>query len=460
MISLDDERLSSLAPCQRKALELINKGFNVCLHGPGGTGKSYLISKLVEIYGDGAVLVTATTGTAAQNIGGYTLHSVLGIPVSNILSKKLSSLDESKTEVLRHEKVKILVVDEMSMLTPSMFFYIYKRIKNLSRKTPNYPAKHLQVVLVGDLLQCPPVMSSKDKAESEKVFGDQNFFKMIEFEEMNFRHVKLQQIHRQNEEEEQFKKCLQILRRGGGTGPKAKAYVKAAIDHLNKHCFDNGSSETVDDKTVFLCPVNKIVDSYNDKVYNASSEKEVIFTGQSANIFPEKDYIVPEFLKLKKGMQVMTLVNDQYGRWVNGSVGEITTCDFNICTVRFGQHSEYNIEPHKWENKEPFVEKNEEGEEVIKERIIGTYEQIPIRICYALTGFKAQGKTLERVSIDLYGDQKKNAWNFCRSTPCLLYVMLSRATSIKKLRLEHPLSVSDVKTDKRLLHWLEGLDYD
>lgn len=360
---------------QSLALDLLKQGKNILVTGPGGSGKSLLVNVVVSAFKKVGkkVGVTSTTGQSANLIGGYTLHSFLGISLGDM------SHDMLFKRIMVHNKKKknwtetdLLVIDETSMLDPVLFTKLDRLAKKIRHS--NRPFGGIQLMLAGDFYQLPVVNSGKFVFEADC------------WSECINEIVLLTDIKRQNDGE--FRDILNRLRVGNGTCDDFE-YLKRL-----------GSKEECDMSirpTKLFC-MNEHADIVNAQelasiatadvyVYNMQISKPKRVTCDVT-----KKCNAVKTLKLCEGAEVLLLINlDQEGGLVNGSRGTVVHFTKNhIPIIRFINGVTRKIDYNVWEI-------NEDG------HVIATITQIPLRLAYAITIHKSQGMTLESASIDLSG---------------------------------------------------------
>lgn len=391
-----------LTASQEYALAQIEDGENVFLTGEAGTGKSYVIKEFMKAT-DKNVLLCAPTGIAAIQIGGETLHRAFGIPVHPL------GPDEKTypSEVIKNTDV--LIIDEISMVRFDVFSYVSRTLLKLK--------KQVQLIVVGDFFQLPPVVTAKDSEILKKLwdgkllfgFSGGFAFEANEWNIWNFKTVWLTEILRQ--EDEAYVGLLNHVRMGN----------RLALNYFNAYCSTNGIS----DKGIYLCGLNKTATELNDSKLNALEGKAKIYKGVTLGNFGDKP--APEELQLKVGARVMSLLNshDKSEPYKNGSLGTVVALESNAVIVQFDEFEKQSlIGENEWLNIEYTVVKDGKGKKKLSTKTIGTYRQIPLRIAYAITIHKSQGQTFNDVNLDPYS-----------FTHGQLYVALSRCRRLKDLHL-------------------------
>lgn len=399
-----------------KIIGLINQGENIFITGYAGTGKSYILNKLKKKF---KIDVTSTTGLAAVNIQGQTIHSWAGVgicnkPVQDVVEKVLqrSKLKKQITEC------KILAIDEISMLDGRTFDYIDEVLRNL--KDGDKPFGGIQVLLFGDFFQLPPVEKSNGFC-----------FDSSCWRALNLKTIFLEKIYRQNDEK--FIKSLNNLRLNKLTEEDLRLFYDREVNY-----------DTYESDILHIFSTNKEADNYNsfkfnsvnktlyvfnsiDKIHRKKSaievdknnlnEKLTKFDLMTLDMF-DKSCKAPSALELKQGCRVMLLKNLNFNKGlINGATGTV-------------------LELKKDENEEYILVQFDNGvEEAVAKHTFEAYrdgdvvvsrEQYPLRLAYGITIHKSQGMTLDKLIVDC------NRIFECGQ----VYVALSRIKSLDGLYLK------------------------
>lgn len=399
--------------------KLVDNGFPfVFVTGGAGTGKSTFIEWLQNEY-DGKALLVAPTGMAAINVGGRTFHSTFGLPPSFILKKDIKTHRQQKL----FEQAKLLIIDEVSMVDANLLdgtSAFLKKNRNCEK-----PFGGIQVVCVGDLFQLPPVVSNQTKGMFERIYGTPQFFNSRAMNGVTYYGIELKKTFRQSDQV--FIDLLSNIREG--------KEINHTLNQLNSAC---QITTTVPGGAVWLSTTNQNVSHANELKLNELNTPLFTFTGEMTGRFKGDRLPSPKQLKLKVGAQVVFTVNDRHKRWVNGTIGIVEEISIekkeliirkqdNNVLVEVGIHSweEYD---YRWNND------NNEIERVI----IGGYKQFPVILGWAMTIHKSQGRTLDKVHVDL------GSGAFATGQ---VYVALSRCRTLDGLSLCRPIKHSDILID-------------
>lgn len=409
------------------ALNYILSGANCLITGPGGSGKSTLIHSLSNFF-NGVMLKIAPTGLAALNINGVTAHKLFGLEfgpyIPDVTVKK--NLRKENAALIKSDNFQILVIDELSMFRSDKFSeldYTLRKYKN-----NNLPFGGVQVIAFCDPLQLSPVVKQEEYKLLLSEYKSEYFFDSPAFLEANFNHVKLEAVYRQTDNN--LKNMLENIRLGIAD--------KETLDYFNNRCYTNVPLSK--DDVLQIAATNREVDNINE--YNFNQLSTPIKTFKAIRHGQFKETPVNEQLNIRVGCKVMVCANHSDNKYVNGSQGIVTKLYRNGVEVELDNGETVDIECYTWYNYEPYVDKKT-GK--IKDRVIGEYRQIPLKLAYCITGHKAQGQTFDSGIINL-GTKPLFANG-------LAYVMLSRFTDLDNVRFTRPLTKLDVKQNQHVLSW-------
>jgi len=416
----------------RTVKSLLDAGYPVVfVTGNAGTGKSTLIQYLRTVLMKKLVVV-APTGVAALNVGGVTIHSFFHLPPKIHEDEDIKLVYDRKL----YQKLDLLIIDEVSMVQCDLM----DSIDNFLRKnrSSNMPFGGVQLLLIGDLFQLPPVVPRQEMVVLEaKGYTSPYFFSSFSLQKSSLVPVELTSAYRQ--EDYSFVSLLNSLRIGEN--------VDSAIAEVNSRCYRHGDVPT----DITLTCTNNRADQINMSELQHIPEREYAFKGEIKGRFSlEEDKLPsPLDLRLKVGARVMFTKNDDHRRWVNGTLGIIRHIDqksIGVELVTDHKGSNCDVQRVTWETYKYTY--SPEKDQILAEKV-GDYTQYPLMLAWAVTIHKSQGKTLENVLVDLGNSAFASGQ---------VYVALSRCRSIEGIRLARPLRNTDVKCDPLIKRFYLTMD--
>lgn len=420
---------------QQYALELVrDTSESFFLTGKAGTGKSTLLRYITE-HTHKRHVVLASTGIAALNVRGQTIHSFFKLPIRPILPNDpdLSTERNRIYEVFRYTKshkelirsLELIIIDEISMVRADVIDAI-DRLLRVYRGHMHMPFGGVQMLFVGDLFQLEPVAKADERQILDKLYRSHFFFDAKVFETSPIVGVELQQVYRQADPV--FVGLLDRIRSGGAT--------TADIQLLNQRV-QRGARPNASDLVITLSPRRDDVASINE--HCLSELDTVLFTheGVVEGEFGDSNLPTDRTLRLKVGAQVIFRVNDRERRWVNGTIGTVEGIDLEegYISVRLEDGMVHRVELYAWEHVR--YDYDEEKHEVVQ-TVMGRFVQYPLQLAWAITIHKSQGLTFDRVIID-FGRGGAFAGGQA-------YVALSRCRSLEGTTLSAPISLRDMIT--------------
>ncbi len=420
----------------RRALDVIERvGKCAFITGKAGTGKSTLL-QLFRNTTRRKVVALAPTGTAALNIRGQTIHSFFGFPPRLLTSKDVSKKAFPSFRQELYCKIETLVIDEISMVRADLLDGIHHFLQ--VNRDSKAPFGGVQVVFFGDPFQLPPVVS-RDPVESEyfrAYYSSPYFFSARIFEAMqpHFEMIRLSRVYRQ--QSEAFLHLLEAVR--------TNTAGEAEIEALNARC---QPYFPLSEGYITLCARNATAHRINQQQLARLPGRARIYEAQVSGQFDAALYPTDAQLALKEGAQVMFIKNDPGREYVNGTLGTVTRLREDSVDVAIAEagapERTVSVEPMLWEIIRYRLDP-QSGE--LSTETLGSFLQLPLRLAWAVTIHKSQGKTFDRVIIDLEGGAFEHGQ---------LYVALSRCRTLEGIVLRRPIRPRDIIADERVIRFFE-----
>jgi ATP-dependent DNA helicase PIF1 len=400
---------------------------HIFVTGRAGTGKSTLLEHL-SWNSSKQIVICASTGVAALNVGGQTIHSLFRLPTGVIADHKIDQTPELRKLL---NTIDTLVVDEVSMVNADLLDAIDRSLRQ-ARQRQHEAFGGVQLVLFGDPFQLAPVPGDPDE---QAYFADHYrsswFFDARVWSETDLTIYELQTIHRQHELE--FKRLLTAVRHGAVTAEMAQV--------LN----DTGARPAPEEGAITLATTNSTVNRINASALARLPGRALSAEAEINGEFSGRTFPADERLELKVGAQVMFLRNDSgaEGRWVNGTIGEVAKVGQGAVTVDVAGDL-HEVRPATWER---YRYRYSPATKKLQKDVVAEFTQFPLRLAWAVTIHKSQGKTYDRAIVDL-GPRS--------FAPGQTYVALSRITALEGLYLTRPLRPSDIIVDERVREFMAG----
>ncbi|HMV23949.1 MAG TPA: AAA family ATPase [Saprospiraceae bacterium] len=409
-------------------LELMEySGQSMFITGKAGTGKSTLL-QLFKNTTKKNVVALAPTGIAALNIQGQTIHSFFGFPARLITNKDIRRV--SNYGLIR--KIDVLIIDEISMVRADLMDGIDQMLR-INRGT-EAPFGGVQLMLFGDLFQLPPVLATTEEKEYFRTYYNSPYF----FDAKIFKHgyelknYELQKVYRQDERH--FIRLLDNIRTG--------TFDWDDLEEINQRVEPDANK----DEMIVLAGRNATVDRINKDSLSKIKEETYTFHANVTGNFDLRRCPADISLDLKKGARVMFIKNDPLRKYVNGTLGIIDSMTFNEIKVRILDNNLnetiVTVEKETWEMHR--YKLNQENQSKIDIEVIGTFSQFPVRLAWALTIHKSQGKTFDR----LFLDNEQRMFEHGQ-----LYVALSRCRTMDGLHLHKPVTPRDIMIDPTVMSY-------
>lgn len=425
---------------------------NVFLTGKAGTGKTTFLHQLAA-HTHKRHVILAPTGIAALNAGGVTIHSQFLLPFGAFVPDRRLPADveaygafhDRDTLTRRHplnnirrnvlRAVDLLIIDEVSMLRADVLDAIDHRMRGV-RQRWDQPFGGVQVLFIGDLYQLPPVVKDSEWNVLRRWYGSMHFFESIALKQSGYAHIELDKIFRQ--QDERFIRILNNFRENTVT--------QGDVDALNAHYRPTLTAADTEG-IITLTTHNRTADEINQQALDKLPGAVRSFTAEVEGDFPESMFPVLREIQLKEGAQVMFTRNDADKMYFNGKLARVTKLDGTGVEVEMLDDSgrpgtPYRLKREQWENKRYVVDPVTKEQ---KEQLLGTFEQYPIKLAWAITVHKSQGLTFNKAIIDV-----GQAF-----APGQVYVALSRLRSLEGLTLRTRISAAVVSTDRDVVAFSE-----
>jgi len=422
---------------------------HIFLTGKAGTGKTTFLRNLSKLTHKSHIVV-APTGIAALNAEGVTIHSQFLIPPAtflpdrsladdfsengkfinqNTLARK-HPLNSVRKQVLR--SIDLLVIDEVSMLRADLLDAIDYRMKAVKG---NYFQSFggVQVLFIGDLYQLPPVVRNDEKETLSRYYKSPWFYESKALQENPLVYIELNKIFRQHDPA--FINILNNLRNNRTTHED--------INALNSH-FKRPEEIADLHEVITLTTHNNKADEINQKELSSLTTSSHFFDAHLEGDFPESMYPVLVSLELKVGAQIMFVRNDSESKmYFNGKLATIKKIADDEVWVEMAESLiPYQLKRVRWENKKYTVDENTRD---LNEEVIGSFEQFPVKLAWAITVHKSQGLTFDKAIIDV-------GQAFASGQ---VYVALSRLRSLEGLTLRTPINSSVISTDQQIVAFVQ-----
>ena len=395
--------------------------------GQAGAGKSSLI-RIIKAYSKRNTVLLASTGVAAQLIDGSTLHSFFGFQ-PGITEEMIRKMKISKKKELILSEIDTFVIDEISMVRADwldcMETYLHQFGKN-----PRKPFGGYQLVLSGDLFQLPPVVQPSEEFIFQSFYETPFFFSAHCYPSLRYQVLYLHDNLRQTDKETMT--LLRQIREGEVT--------KELIQLVNEHVSPMDYRE--EDFCIVLTATHEKENRVNEERLSLLSSPIKTFSAFVEGNYPVKQYPTQKQLSLAIGAQVMFVTNDALGRYVNGTLGKVEDIQSNgenpIILIRSEDNTMIHLE------REVFHYRRiqwDHASQKLSSEVIGRFIQFPVRLAWAITIHKSQGKTFRNIHIDL------GRGAFAEGQ---VYVALSRCRSFDDMTLQIPLQEADLLVNPKV----------
>jgi ATP-dependent DNA helicase PIF1 len=422
-----------------KALAIMEKSDrHAFITGRAGTGKSTLLDHF-RANTRKQVVVLAPTGVAALNVQGQTIHSFFGFKPS-ITPDKVKKVSGWEGEI--YKGLDTIIIDEVSMVRADLLDCIEKFLRQNGPHRKQWFGG-VQMIFIGDLYQLPPVVSSSEREIFTHRYETPYFFSSLVFKEPDFaiEFIELTKVYRQTEPD--FIALLSAIRN--------RSCTEEDLRKLNER---HAPDFVPPDKAFYvtLTSTNDLARARNLEKLDSLPGPLIRYECSVSGAFDKSSLPTEESLALKSGAQVMLVNNDKNGSWVNGSIGRVTGIEKrsgaeDVLVVTLNDGASVEVTPHTWEL---FEYEYERATKRISTRKTGAFTQYPVRLAWAVTIHKSQGKTFDRVVIDI------GRGTFAHGQ---IYVALSRCVSFEGITLIRKITKAHIRMDWRVAAFLTKFQY-
>lgn len=394
--------------------------------GKAGTGKSTLL-RLMQRTTRKRLVTLAPTGVAALQVNGQTIHSFFGFPPRLYSGETIERRRNRK--IFNH--LDTIVIDEISMVRADLMDQIDQFLK--VQRDSNLPFGGIQMIFFGDLFQLPPVVTNELRPYFNEIYETPYFFSAHAINREFILHgIELTEVFRQTDRF--FIRILDEIR--------TNQVDWDTLEALNEQIRPDSEPEPM---TITLASRNSIVEQINSSRLNKINAPTRMFAPILTGEFPQRKNVQTSILELKEGAQVMCLRNDPQLRYVNGTIGIFTRMDGTDMYIEINdpiegtkevkvQRAKWDMIKYRWENDK------------IESKIVGSIEQYPIRLAWAVTIHKSQGQTFDKVFLEM----GKGAFEFGQT-----YVALSRCRTLEGITLKRALRMKDIIVDERIVDFYQ-----
>ncbi|MEX0882617.1 MAG: AAA family ATPase [Cyclobacteriaceae bacterium] len=441
---------------ESKGLDMENEPFiqalEIALHtqkslfltGRAGTGKTTFLHTLRKLSLQKNFAVVAPTGVAAINAKGRTIHSLFKIDPRQIflpgdprLSVQVKGKKESIFTTFKYSKnrlnvfknLDVLVIDEISMVRVEILDVV-DQILRVFRRKMHLPFGGVQLILIGDPFQLPPVVRETEWSLLSRHYETRFFFSSHAFKQLQPLHLELEKIYRQKDN--LFIALLNRVRESRHTIQDIQFLNQTA----EKYHFD-----LLDQGYILLGTHNHTILNINKQKLDLLSNPAQTYKAKVEDDFPVTlAPFDPMDLTLKVGAQVIFMRNNPDKKYYNGMIGKVVEMEENKIMVESNAGFFFEVEREVWENIEF---RYNEKEEQVESEVIGRFVQFPLKLAWAITVHKSQGLTFDRCVLDIGKSFEAGQ----------VYVALSRCTSLEGLVLKSPIYMHSVKVSPDSLNF-------
>ena len=417
---------------------------SIFLTGKAGTGKTTLLRKIKE-QSSKKIIVVAPTGVAAMNAKGTTINSLFQLPPGSFfpgdidlerlqsgivsIQSLVSDLSYSRDKLTLLNELELLVIDEVSMVRCDLLDVIDAILRAVRKN--NAPFGGVQLLLIGDLYQLPPVSKREEWSFLRNVYPSPYFFDAVVIRNNPLLQVELTEVFRQTEPE--FISILNAIRNN--------QISQESLDILNRR-HQPTFTATEDLNPIIITSHNVEANSINKKKLDDLAGMEYTFDGEISGDFRDLGMQAEQSLKIKEGAQVMFIKNDTGDdrKFYNGKIGKIKSIRNTEIWVSFPQEEDLLLEKSSWQS----FEYKTDTEEAIVQQQVGEFSQYPIKLAWAVTIHKSQGLTFDHAIIDA-------GKSFVAGQ---VYVALSRVRTLNGLILQSKINTESLRSNVEVINYM------
>jgi len=418
---------------------------NIFLTGKAGTGKTTLLKRIKESSSK-KMAVVAPTGVAAMNAKGTTINSFFQLPPGSFfpgdislenlqagilsIQSMVSDLSYTRDKMNLFNELELLVIDEVSMVRCDLLDVIDAILRSVRKNT--MPFGGVQLLLIGDLYQLPPVTKREDWAFLSKAYPSPYFFDALVVRRNPLLQIELTTVFRQTEPE--FINILNDIRNN--------QISESSLNLLNKR-YDPQFSPTDDLNPIIITSHNAEANTINKEKLDELTGEEYTFEGEISGEFRDLGLQVEQTLKLKEGAQIMFIKNDTGDdrKFYNGKIGKVKSIKDGHIYISFPQEDDLLLEKTSWQS----FEYKADPEDAIVQQQVGEFSQYPIKLAWAVTIHKSQGLTFDNAVIDA-------GKSFVAGQ---VYVALSRVRTLNGLILRSKISTESLRSNAEVINYMK-----
>ena len=421
---------------------------NIFLTGKAGTGKTTLLKRIKE-ESSKKMVVVAPTGVAAMNAKGTTINSFFQLPTGSFfpgdislenlqsgivsIQSLVSDLSYSREKMNLLNELELLIIDEISMVRCDLLDVIDAILRSVRKNSS--PFGGVQLLLIGDLFQLPPVTKREEWTFLSRAYPSPYFFEAYVIRRNPVLQIELTTVFRQTEPE--FIDILNSIRNN--------QISESSLTLLNKR-YDPLFSSSDELNPIIITSHNAEANMINKGKLDELQGTEYTFDGEISGEFREAGVQAEQSLKLKEGAQIMFIKNDsgENRKFYNGKIGKIKSIKDGQIYISFPQEEDLLLEKSSWQS----FEYKTNPEEVIVQQQVGEFSQYPIKLAWAVTIHKSQGLTFDTAIIDA-------GKSFIAGQ---VYVALSRVRTLNGLILKSRISTESLRSNTEVISYMKPVD--